>query len=187
MGVEIGAQSHHATMTELGRITWSLKWLRPHVDELFPLLIHADVAWRLKELILRSGGLCFISSFVTSLFSDLQQVMTVSIYLHWFSTHAWCEARASVYWWIWAELVPPRLHKKTVSEPKVEARSKFQWEVSVVGHLCFLGKNFGPRLEFCPWTSKSACIDLGTGHKVDDDDDVKEDYDGIKHFSSWIG
>lgn len=103
-----------------------------------------------------------------------------------FSSCAWCEARASVYWWIWAEVVPPRLHKRTVREPKVEARSKLQWEVSAVGNLCFLGKNFGLRLESCPWTLRSAYPDLRTGHKVCDDD-VKENYDGIRHLASWIG
>lgn len=104
-----------------------------------------------------------------------------------FNSYAWCEARVSVYWWVWAEVVPPRSHKKTVSEPKVEARSKLQWEASVVRHLWFLGKDFGPRLGSCPWTLRSAYLDLGTGHKVYDDDDVKGDYDGIRHFSSWIG
>lgn len=83
-------------------------------------------------------------------------------------------------------MVPPRLHKRTVREPKVEARSKLQWEVSAVGNLCFLGKNFGLRLESCPWTLRSAYPDLRTGHKVCDDD-VKENYDGIRHLASWIG
>lgn len=50
-----------------------------------------------------------------------------------FNSYAWREVRASVYWWIWAEMVPPRLHKNTVREPKVEAWSKIQWEVSVGG------------------------------------------------------
>lgn len=46
-----------------------------------------------------------------------------------FNSYAWCEASTSVYCWIWAEVVPPRLHRKTVREPNVESRSKPQWEV----------------------------------------------------------
>lgn len=43
-----------------------------------------------------------------------------------FNSHAWC---TSVYCWIWAEVVPARLHRKTVREKNVDFRSKLQWEV----------------------------------------------------------
>lgn len=46
-----------------------------------------------------------------------------------FNSYASCEASTLVYCWIWAEVVPARLHRRTVTKPKVESRSKLQWEV----------------------------------------------------------
>lgn len=43
-----------------------------------------------------------------------------------FSSYAWCQVSASVYCWIWAEVVPPRLHRQAVREPQVNFIGRYK-------------------------------------------------------------